>query len=157
MLRQASVADLRSGAISRKDGHVVVAMRFYPRGLARELRDEYVRALSPDEVLFREFKAVERATGDHERAFTEVDYERRFRLSPEGRKELSRLAAMSRERDVYLVCQCVVGQACHRELLLRIADVELGAPIDVVHRAYPEFEKRLRGLHSRRVNGNDPE
>jgi uncharacterized protein YeaO (DUF488 family) len=121
MLKQASVADLRSGRVTRRDGHVVIVMRHYPRGLPRELRDEYVRALAPDEVLFREFKARARALGDHERAFADVDYERRFRLGAAGLRELERLSELSRTRDVYLVCQCRVGDSCHRELLLRLA------------------------------------
>lgn len=143
MLRQASVGDVRAGAVSRRDGHIVVVMRFYPRGLARGLRDEYVRSLSPDEILFREFKARERAHGDHERAFVEVEYERRFRLGADGLRELTRLAALSREKDVYLVCHCQIGEACHRELLLRIAHVRLGAPTDRVRRPYPEFDRRI--------------
>jgi uncharacterized protein YeaO (DUF488 family) len=121
MLKQASVADLKSGAVTRRDGHVVIVMRFYPRGLSRELRDEYLRSLAPEVALFRDFKARERAHGDHDRAFREVDYERRFTLGEEGLRDLRRLHEMSRERDVYLVCQCQVGQSCHRELLLRIA------------------------------------
>lgn len=144
LLRQASVADLRSGSVTRRDGHVAVVMRFYPRGLVRELRDEYLRSLSPEETLFREFKTRERATGDHGLAFAEVDYERRFGLGDEGLVELRRLAELSRERDVYLVCQCQVGQHCHRELLLLIARERFGAVTDPPTQRYPEFEARLQ-------------
>jgi uncharacterized protein YeaO (DUF488 family) len=148
MLKQASVADLRSGAVTRRDGHVVIVMRHYPRGVARELRDEYVRALAPDEVLFREFKARQRALGDHDRAFAEVSYEQRFRLHDVGLRELGRLCELSRTRDVYLVCQCRVGEFCHRELLLLTARARHAAETGPVHRHYPQFERRLRGVKS---------
>jgi uncharacterized protein YeaO (DUF488 family) len=128
MLKEASVADLTSGSVTRAQGHVVIAMCFYPRGVSRSLRDEYLRVLAPDRTLFREFKDRERAHGDHDRAFAEVDYVRRFRLEPAGLTELERLSELSRTRDVYLVCQCRVGQACHRQLLLRLARERFGAP-----------------------------
>jgi uncharacterized protein YeaO (DUF488 family) len=119
-------------------------MRFYPRGIARELRDEYLRSLSPDETLFREFKTRQRALRDHTRAFQEVEYERRFSLGEEGLRDLARLAELSRERDVYLICQCEVGEVCHRELLLLITRERLGVPTDRVLHRYLVFEARIQ-------------
>jgi hypothetical protein len=122
MLRRASVADVKAGRVAGGSSHIVVVMLHYPRFLAADLRDEYVRALAPPAELFEEFKALERATGDHDRAFAEVDYERRFWLAKPGLAELERLAAKARAGiDVVLVCQCTADQKCHADLLLLMA------------------------------------
>lgn len=47
MLKQASVSQIRSGEITRDHGFVAITMRHYPRGLKKELRDEYLGGLAP--------------------------------------------------------------------------------------------------------------
>jgi uncharacterized protein YeaO (DUF488 family) len=143
MLRQASVPDLTAGRVSRRDGLVVVAMRTYPRPVKKEARDEYLIDLSPDAGLFRDFKDAERRLGDHDRAFAEVDYENRFTLSGSAMIELERLARAAGERDVFLVCQCAVGQRCHRELLLLTARHAFDAEAETPRHAYPTYMARL--------------
>jgi uncharacterized protein YeaO (DUF488 family) len=120
MLKQGSVSQLRSGELSRKDGYIVVAMRFYPRGLKKELRDEYRSDLAPSLKLFQDFKKFEKKVG-HDAAFEAANYRSRFELTPEGEANLKRLTELSRDKDVYLICQCEIGQRCHRELLLNLA------------------------------------
>jgi uncharacterized protein YeaO (DUF488 family) len=143
MLRRASVADLKHGNVSRADGLVVVAMVHYPRFLQKELRDEYVRDLAPDPELFRQFKALDRGLGDHDAAFEQVDYEKRFWLSKDGRAQLSRLAALAKERDVILICQCQVDQRCHCDLVLLMARRLHGAKIEALPFPYDRFMTRL--------------
>lgn len=143
MLRQASVPDLTAGRVSRKDGLVVIAMRTYPRNVTKTARDEYLIDLSPEPELFRDFRAAFERTRDHEGAFADVDYEGRFTLSSSGMIELERLAKASHDRDVFLVCQCAVGERCHRELLLLAARAAFDAPAEQPRNAYPAFAKRL--------------
>lgn len=142
MLTQASVAQLRSGEVSRKDGYIVVAMCFYPRGLKKDLMDEYRANLAPDRELFAEWKKFEAQSG-HEQAFVLSHYEERFKLSAEGMESLRRLTDTSKKQKVYFVCQCQVGERCHREILLLIARKHFQAAIGPLHNEYPVFQSRL--------------
>jgi uncharacterized protein YeaO (DUF488 family) len=141
MLQQASVRQIRSGEITRQQGRVVIAMCFYPRGLRKELRDEYLRCLAPDPVLFRDWKRFERECG-HEEAFARSHYEDRFALSEEALSHLERLSSESRSRDIFLVCQCEVGERCHREMLLSLAKERFGASVGPIFHSYPRFRSR---------------
>jgi uncharacterized protein YeaO (DUF488 family) len=143
VLRQASVADVRKGRVSRARGRVVVAMRIHPRGFAKSLRDEYVAALAPAPDLFADFRRAKAWHEDHERAFADSRYEDRFFLGAEGVGALARLSGDAWHGEVFLVCQCEVGERCHRELLLLAARTVFGAPVDVVHHEYPAFARRL--------------
>ncbi len=138
MLKQASITQIRNGEITRRDGHLVIAMCHHPRGLPRAARDEYRRDLAPDHALFREWKSREKKMGP-DQAFKKSRYAKRFRLSPEGREKLSQLSWLSQRRDVYLFCQCELGARCHREMLLLLARREFGARIGMVYHRYPEF------------------
>lgn len=141
MLKQASVGQIRSGEISRENGYLVLGMAHYPRGLKSDLTDEYRSDLAPDRDLLREWKEVERKFG-HDIAFEKTDYENRFQLKPEAKEHLKILSEFARRADVYLICQCELGQRCHREMLMLYAEREFGAPIDRVFHAYPRFLAR---------------
>lgn len=143
MLKQASISEIRSGKISRKDGYLVAAMCFYPRGLKKELLDEYRAHLAPDRKLFKDWKEVEQKSG-HEAAFTETSYEERFTLAPDALESLRRLTDISLTRDVYIACQCEPGERCHREIVLLVAEHKFGAKIAPIHHEYPVFLKRLK-------------
>ena len=141
-IRQASVSDLRKGNITRENAYVVVAMCFHPRGLSADLRDEYRADLAPDRELFKDFKAFEKTLG-HAAAFRQCEYERRFTLGATARVCLGELAVMSRQRDVYLVCQCELGMRCHREMLMLTARILFGAETDDLFHEYPLYLERL--------------
>ncbi len=143
MLYRAPVREVKLGRVSRRYGRVVVVMRHYPRFLPKENVDEYCRSLAPELALFTEFKARERALGDHDRAFAEVNYPARFDLVPAGWVDLERLAHESRQRSVYLICQCELDQRCHADLLLLAARRRFGAETPALRFEYPEFEARL--------------
>lgn len=143
MLKQASTADLKAKQVSRADGLVVIAMRTYPRQVTKGERDEYLVDLSPDPALFREFKEAERRLGDHDAAFAAVRYEERFQLGSSALADLRRLSRAAGDRDVFLVCQCAIGQRCHRELLLLAARQAFDAVADSPLNDYPVFGQRL--------------
>jgi uncharacterized protein YeaO (DUF488 family) len=143
MLKQTSVQELRDGTVKRNDGFIAICMRHYPRGIKKELCDIYIRDLSPDEELFKEFRKL-RSHHEHNWSFEAVHYEERFYLGNMALDYLQVLANMSREKDVYIVCQCEVGIRCHRELLLLTAHHIFQAPIDPPQNNYEFFVNRLR-------------
>lgn len=142
MLKQASIGQIRSGEISRDDGYLVACMAFYPRGLKKELLDEYRTHLAPARTLFAEWKKYEQEFG-HDEAFKKSNYEERFTLPPDARESLRRLVDISKTKDVYLACQCEPGARCHREMLLLYAQSQFNAAIEPPHHAYPIFQKRI--------------
>lgn len=138
MLKQASVAQIRSGEISRQSGHIVIAMCGYPRGLKRELRDDFLPELAPTRDLLNDFKKIEKTDG-HEQAFIKSNYYSRFRLSESAGYDLRHVSELARDKDVYLVCQCEFGERCHREMLMLIARQRFGVAIAEVFHKYPEL------------------
>lgn len=143
MLKQASISEIRSGKISRKDGYIVAGMCFYPRGLKKELLDEYRSNLAPDRMLFKDWQTAQEKSG-HDEAFNIVHYEERFTLEPGALESLRRLTDISRKQDVYIACQCEPGERCHREIVLLIAQHKFGAEIGPILHEYPVFLKRLK-------------
>lgn len=142
-LRRAPAAELKAGRVSRHDGHIVIAMQFYPRFIPSTLRDEYCHELAPERGLFAEFKAAERRLGDHDRAFAEVRYEARFWPGKDGRATLSRLAGQAMKDEVILICQCRLDQRCHVDLLLLFARRLHGVASPPLAAEYPVFAQRV--------------
>jgi uncharacterized protein YeaO (DUF488 family) len=143
MLKQASVQQLRSGELTREKGYIVISMCFYPRGLKKELKDEFRNDLAPTPELLKDFKHFQALEG-HEAGFEKSHYEERFQLSRRAFEYFKWLCQSSVEKDVYLVCQCELGERCHREILLLIAQKEFGTEIDKVFSSYPVFLERLK-------------
>lgn len=144
MLKKGCVAQLRSGELSRADGHIVLPMCRYPRGLKKDLIDEYVKALAPGANLLDAFHAErERLGGNHNAAFLSCDYQSRFSLDETALQALRHFAEMARERDIYFVCQCELNERCHRELLLICAKRWWQAPTELRAFSYPVFEARI--------------
>jgi len=98
--------------------------------------------IAPPDDLFRNFdarkKALEKKFGKgsdqaHNQAFLECDYEGRFRRSvlknPDALKKLEDLSRRSEADDIYLVCYEGASKACHRRILLRMAEDLFGARI----------------------------
>lgn len=137
MLMQADVAQVRSREVSKKDGVIAVTMRYYPRGLRRDLVDYFISELAPDRDLIRDFKKIEKVVG-HEAAFQKVHFWKRFRLSDLALEALGKLAEQSRTKHVYLVCQCKLGDRCHREFLMRVARARFGVETGVVANRYDD-------------------
>ena len=131
MLREASIAELVRLNVPR-DRRVLVH-----RGRGND-------ELAPAEGLLKEFmaakRALERRLGKgsaeaHNRAFLACRYPERFCRQilgdPAALDRLGRLAERARHEDVYLVCYEGPDKACHRRILLRIAQERFGAPVEV--------------------------
>ena len=149
MLRQASVSDLIMDRVSRgPNTYIVITMRRYPRFVNRALRDAYTPEMSPEPSLHEDWLSAKRKHDDHDGAFARTRYEKRFTISEAGLEYLKRYAKLSREKDVYFVCSCRVGQRCHREMVLLLARKWLGAETDAITNDYPELEARLTSLEA---------
>lgn len=144
MLKKGTVAQVRSGELTREMGHIVLPMCRYPRGLKKLLIDEYVKALAPIQELLDEFHAErERLDGNHNAAFLSCHYQQKFSIPHSGVEALQRLVELARDKDVFLVCQCDLDQRCHRELLLLCAKRWWHTPTELRKFSYPLFEARL--------------
>lgn len=142
MLKQASVDQIRAHALPRDKTLLVITMRYYPRGIKKEWRDDFRHDLAPDRQLFKEWKKFEKQVG-HDRAFELSHYEERFSLSPSALQHLKQYADLSRTFDVFLICQCKVGERCHREMLMLMAQKKYNACIAPLFHDYPTFNSRL--------------
>lgn len=144
MLDRASVAEVKAARVSKAGGHLVIAMRLYPRFLPRGLTNEYLPSLGPEAALFARYRDLKKQSGQQNQAFQGAGYEQTFALSEEGRNDLARLAARSRDQDVVLICQCKRQEHCHVDLLLLIAESRFGARIGALPYDYPDLRRRLR-------------
>lgn len=145
MLKQASIEQIRRQEIPRANSHLVIAMAYHPRGIKKEWRDDYRGELAPDRELFKDWKEHEQKYG-HAEAFARSNYEERFTPSPLALFHLQEYIRLAEEKDVYLICQCQMGERCHREMLLLIARKKYGAKTDKIFHDYPTLEKRIPAL-----------
>lgn len=146
MLRRASVSEIKSGNISKKDGLLIVTMRMYPRFLSKALVDDYKPLLSPQKDLFERYREFKKRIKDQNEAFELAQYQSEFALSREGLKDLQSLAEASKNQDVYMICQCAKDERCHVDLMLLIAQKKWGAEIGDLPYTYSRFrplEKHL--------------
>jgi hypothetical protein len=131
MLREASLSEMAKKKIPK--GKCVFVAR--KRG-----NDE----LAPSDEIFREFNrkkaALEKRYGKgsveaHNRAYLSCDYENSFRNqimgSPEALKKLEKISERAQKGDVFLVCYEGPSKACHRRMLLRIAEELFGAKVSL--------------------------
>jgi uncharacterized protein YeaO (DUF488 family) len=146
MLLQATTQEVQSGQITKKQGYLLVATRYYPRFLRRNLIDEYASHLAPNKNLLTEFKFYEKKLDDHNCAFNEMQYEKKFTLTGDGCDDLKKIGSLSRKKDVYLICYCRRGERCHRELLMLMARDLYGTPIGRLYNSYPQFQTRLNNV-----------
>ncbi|MBN2033074.1 MAG: DUF488 family protein [Deltaproteobacteria bacterium] len=129
MVREIGLSEMLKKGISKEDC-VFVARK---RG-----NDE----IAPPEDLFNDFgkakKRLEKEFGKasmqaHNKAFLDCNYEGRFREyiigNPSALKKLEEICKKSKEKDVYLVCYEGAAKACHRRILLRIAEEHFGAKV----------------------------
>ena len=143
VLRQATIKQYKNQELPRASSHLVVAMRFYPRFLKKELRDEFLCHLAPEKQLLKEFNEAQKKLNDHNAAFAHVSYNSRFELDENALSDLKRLAELSHDKEVYLACVCAMKEMCHREILLLTAKKLFKCEIADVYHKYPEFIEKL--------------
>jgi uncharacterized protein YeaO (DUF488 family) len=94
------------------DGHRLLVMRFWPRGVRKTAIDSWERALAPTRELLADFR---------NETIDWPEYARRFRQEmasqPESALALQALAEHASGEAVTLLCWCKDEQRCHRSLL----------------------------------------
>jgi hypothetical protein len=131
MLKEASISQMRSMQIP-KERRVLVN-----RGRGND-------ELAPSDELFNEYNTtragLEPTLGKgspeaHNQAFIDMQYEKKFREQiSEDSTALARLEELSRRgetEDIFLVCYEGPLKACHRRILMRIAEESFGASVAV--------------------------
>ena len=93
------------------DGHRVLIMRLWPRGIRKERVDAWLKELGPVPALLREF-LDERITWEHYVPRYLAGLER-----PEAQEAIAEVRRRAREGRVTLLCGCADETRCHRSLL----------------------------------------
>lgn len=121
------------------DGVRVLITRYYPRGVKKDRFDVWAKALSPSRELLASYRSGKKGWRQFASSFlSELRGE-------ESREALERLAALSRDSVVTLLCYEREGLPCHRYLVrdaLRGAGLVPG-PVKAARRA--RGGKRDRG------------
>jgi len=131
MLKEASVAEMNKLKIP-KGSRILVN-----RGRGND-------DLTPSENLYREMMdlrtALEKKLGRgsseaHNIAFTDCNFAKRFReqitTNHYAMQKLESIAKSSKAADIYLVCYEGPSKACHRRILMRIAEDAFGAEVEI--------------------------
>lgn len=96
------------------DGRRIIITRYWPRGIARTAAHEYDNKVSPSKELVQAFK--------HE-GMSWPDYKRRFLAEMKeepAASEIKRLAHLSSEKPITLLCMCEDDARCHRSLVRQL-------------------------------------
>ena len=96
---------------SEDDGYRVLATRYWPRGVSKEVIDEYIPTLAPSPELLHSYR---QAQLDWPRFSNQYLKE----MSTEAAKaQIHRLAKAARSDVVTVLCVCADEDRCHRSLL----------------------------------------
>lgn len=96
------------------DGHRLLVMRLWPRGIRKSHVDGWLRELGAELTLLRAAKAGK---------VPWPEFRRRYLAGlrkPAARAQLRELSARARKERVTLLCACVDEARCHRGLLKRL-------------------------------------
>ena len=93
------------------DGHRVLIMRLWPRGIRKERVDVWLKELGPIPTLLREFL---------DEQITWEQYVPRYLAGlerPEAQAAIAEVQQRARDGRVTLLCGCANEERCHRSLL----------------------------------------
>ena len=93
------------------DGTRVLIMRYWPRGIRKDMVDEWLRELAPVIPMLRAFLDGE---------ITWAQYRPRYLAGlrrPEAQAALDEVRALAGKAPVTLLCGCADPKRCHRTLL----------------------------------------
>ena len=99
------------------DGHRLLVMRLWPRGIRKERVDAWDKGLAPTRELLSDFRS---------HAIDWAEYARRFRVEmaerPDSIKSLAALRERASRETVTLHCSCKDSSICHRTLLKELVE-----------------------------------
>ncbi len=110
MIRTARVYD----PPTPRDGHRLLVMRLWPRGVRKNAVDAWEKELAPSVELLRAFRRGDIAWGE---------FARRYRAEMRAQGELvDSVARLAKRRTVTLLCGCEDESRCHRTLLRELVE-----------------------------------
>ncbi|MDA0798049.1 MAG: DUF488 family protein [Chloroflexi bacterium] len=99
------------------DGHRLLTMRYWPRGVRKDRVDAWERGLAPTRELLADYRTE---------AIDWPEYERRYRhemaTRPESIAALDALRQRSANETVTVICGCKDESRCHRTLLKALVE-----------------------------------
>jgi uncharacterized protein YeaO (DUF488 family) len=99
------------------DGHRLLVMRYWPRGVRKERVDEWQRALAPTKELLADLNSGAIEWGE---------YVERFRAEmasrPGSAEAIDELRRRSASETVTVLCWCKDENRCHRGLLRELVE-----------------------------------
>lgn len=99
---------------STTDGHRVLATRYWPRGISKDVIDEYVIDLAPSRALLHQYR-------DGHLTWRVFRNQYLIEMSSEtARGEVHRLAKIARGEQITVMCVCKEQSHCHRSLLRQL-------------------------------------
>jgi uncharacterized protein YeaO (DUF488 family) len=104
---------------SPDDGLRVLTTNYWPRGISKERAGSYVRALAPSRDLLRAFKDGQISWEQYA-----VQYLDEMRAE-KPQSEIKRLADLSRNETVTVMCMCKDEAQCHRRLLREVIEAQM--------------------------------
>lgn len=97
---------------SPKDGMRILVMRLYPRGVKRDVFQEWYKELGSAPELIKEWKSRRIGWGEFARR-----YEAQTAADPDAQACLDKLARRANKETITLLCSCEDEAHCHRSLL----------------------------------------
>ena len=125
-----------------EDGHRLLIMRKWPRGVRREAVDAWDKELGPSLALLAGFRQGAVPWPEYVRRYTAE-----MRRKPAG---LRAVADRARTETVTLLCGCAEEARCHRSLLKRLVEEAMqgsGQGLDADHRRASPIRQRKAGSH----------
>ncbi len=105
---------------SPSDGKRILVMRLWPRGIRKDKIDLWLKDVGTSRELIKEWKGGK---------LTWSQYEKRYYNDMKGepqRKLVKEIAGYAREGPITLLCSCKDPDRCHRSLLKKLVESELG-------------------------------
>jgi uncharacterized protein YeaO (DUF488 family) len=105
---------------ARRDGKRILVMTLWPRGVRKESVDLWIKGVGTNRELIGEWKAGK---------VTRAKYEKRYYHDMKGeaqQKLVREIAGYAREGPITLLCSCRDPNQCHRSLLKKLVEKELG-------------------------------
>jgi len=100
--------------VEPEDGHRVLVMTYWPRGVKKEKIDEWARELGTPADLIQQWK---------EDQISWKDFSEQYLRSIEDDKDkLKELAKLAESKPVTLLCSCKDEEHCHRSLLKQLIE-----------------------------------
>lgn len=105
---------------SRSDGKRILVMRFWPRGVRKESVDLWLKDVGTDPKLIKEWKAGKLSWGEYQKRYLH------YMKGELQRNLVKEIASYARKGPITLLCTDKDPNRCHRSILKKLIEAELG-------------------------------